>query len=177
MITREAVRDARPEDAPAIARVEVETWRAAYADLLPGRMLASMSVPATQAHWLRRIGLGGHGALFATLVAEHDGEVIGFASGGGRRASNMARLDMLYVLPEAQGGGAGSALLAGFAARATEAGITAMWCEVLAKNVDARRFYRSQGGVDLGPTWRFMGPKLVMLVSYGWSLPLRPSLR
>ena len=34
-----SVRPARVEDAPEIARVQVETWRTAYADLLPETVL------------------------------------------------------------------------------------------------------------------------------------------
>ena len=39
-----SVRPARPADAEAIARVYVETWRAAYVGLLPDRVLLDLSL-------------------------------------------------------------------------------------------------------------------------------------
>ena len=39
----DVVRPARLEDARAIARIEVETWRSTYAGMLPDRVLLNMS--------------------------------------------------------------------------------------------------------------------------------------
>ncbi len=167
------VRDATALDAEAIARVEVETWRASYEGILPARVLAAMSVTSAQGRWLRVIGLPRRGAVGITLVVERDGVVIGFASGSVRTGPTppMARLDMLYVTPEAQRLGAGRALLVGFATRATTAGAASMWLDVLAKNTAGRRFYRALGAIELARTWTFWGTKPIVEVSYGWSLP------
>ena len=175
MIARETdtVRVATPLDAEAMARVEVATWRASYAGILPALHLGSMSVPRAQARWLRTIGMARSDALAITLVAERGGEVIGFASGGARLGPTprMARLDMLYVLPAAQRVGAGRSLLCAFALRAVDAGVSSMWLDVLANNDPGRRFYRAMGGIELARTWRFWGTKPLVEVSYGWSLP------
>ena len=45
------VRQAYPSDAPSIARIHVETWRATYAGLLPDRVLAGMREQTHQASW------------------------------------------------------------------------------------------------------------------------------
>ncbi len=45
------IRRADADDAAAIARVYVETWRSAYPGMLPDRVLIGMSVARQQAAW------------------------------------------------------------------------------------------------------------------------------
>ena len=45
------IRSARPDDADAIARVHVETWRDAYAGILPDRVLVNMSISRKKGGW------------------------------------------------------------------------------------------------------------------------------
>ena len=167
------VRDATLEDAEAIAHVEVMTWQATYAGLLPTELLAGMSVARAHARWLRGIGMSSRpSSTYVVLVAEVAGSVVAIASGSAHRGSSrMARLDMLYVLPHFQGLGAGGALLAAFATRMSDAAVTALWVEVLAKNMPARGFYKRRGALELSRTWTFFGTKPVVVVAYGWSLP------
>ena len=42
-----------PGDARGIARVHVETWRSAYAGILPDRVIVQMSVDDKAAAWRR----------------------------------------------------------------------------------------------------------------------------
>lgn len=46
-----SVRPARPEDVAEIARIQVDTWRYAYRNLLPEPVLESLSVAAAQPAW------------------------------------------------------------------------------------------------------------------------------
>jgi GNAT superfamily N-acetyltransferase len=46
-----SVRPARAEDVTEIARVQVETWRIGYADVLPAQVLESLSTDAAVAAW------------------------------------------------------------------------------------------------------------------------------
>ncbi|HVL03469.1 MAG TPA: hypothetical protein VM386_03415 [Acidimicrobiales bacterium] len=45
------LRDATPADAPAIANVLVQSWRAAYRGLLPDDVLAKLSIPDREQIW------------------------------------------------------------------------------------------------------------------------------
>ena len=169
---RVEIREAIAVDASALAYVEVTTWQVSYAAMLPARTLASMSHAGARARWVRVLGTPMREAIGAVVVAEIDGAIIGFASGGARRGpARMARLDMLYVLPTCQRHGVGRALLRAFAQRMSDAGVTAMWLEVLARNTTGRRFYRAMGGAELSRTWRFIGTTPVVVVDFGWSLP------
>jgi GNAT superfamily N-acetyltransferase len=57
-------------------------------------------------------------------------------------------LELLVVLPEAQGRGLGSALLGWLAAQAASS--RNLWVAVSAFNADARRFYARHGFVEIG---------------------------
>ena len=45
------IREAHPGDAPSIAKVHVDTWWAAYRDILPAGFLASLSYQITTEGW------------------------------------------------------------------------------------------------------------------------------
>jgi ribosomal protein S18 acetylase RimI-like enzyme len=170
LLGKMTIRDATEADAGAMAQVEVATWGAAYAGILPPARLAAMSVPRAQARWLRVLGMRGRGTA---LVGTIEDEVVAFASGGSADAEGrrMARLDTLYVRPEHQRRGLGRALTREIATRMSEANITALWVDVLAKNAHGRRFYRALGAIELSRTWSFLGTTPIVVVAYGWSLP------
>jgi hypothetical protein len=48
------IRQARLEDVAAIADIEVETWRATYAGMLPDRVLVGMSERRQKGSWAAR---------------------------------------------------------------------------------------------------------------------------
>lgn len=50
-----SVRPARPDDAGEIARIQVETWRTAYADLLPQTVLDGLSPADAEPVWAAAI--------------------------------------------------------------------------------------------------------------------------
>ena len=107
------VRPATAEDADAIGRVQVETWRAAYRGLMPDEAIAGFDLEGRQRMW--REGLAREPRPgSATFVAELDGEVVGFASVGRSReedADNEGELYAIYLLPSCWDRGIGRALL------------------------------------------------------------------
>jgi ribosomal protein S18 acetylase RimI-like enzyme len=136
------VRRARLEDASAIAQVHAETWREAYEHVFGAERLAGVTVEARLAQW-ERILAAGQSDVF---VAAPDGVVVGFVStGDSRDADAEAELFAIYVLPDAWGTGAGSALMrAGIEAmRLRDSGDAVLW--VLDDNPRARRFYEREG--------------------------------
>ena len=137
------VRPARPEDADAIARVQVETWRATYAHAVPAESLAQVDVGARAEMW-RRFLAGDS----ATFVGEIDGEIRGFVNvGKSRDHPGMGELFSIYVLPRAWGSGLGTALIERGEEELRSRGFTSATLNVLADNPRARRFYERQGWV------------------------------
>ena len=139
------VREATASDARSIAIVQVESWRAAYADILPSSLLSELSVDARETAWRGWIADPGSGRRY--WIAEDDDRVVGYAAVGPCRDDDSAGLGeiyALYALPSVWGTGVGRALLR----RATEAlGDTfrgvALW--VLEQNERARGFYERAG--------------------------------
>src|SRR5262249_61423242 len=92
------VRTATVEDAPAIARIHVDTWRSAYRGLMPDAIIESRSYQRRLDRWsetLRRAD-GDSEGVFVALA--DDGRIAGFASGGPARDADLGYAGELYTL-------------------------------------------------------------------------------
>ena len=169
MVAREAVvRAARPADAAAIARVQVDTWRTQYRGLVPDAFLAGLSYEQGTQRWAQRLA-DPHSAQFV-YVAE-DGEVVGFASGGPGRDADpeyAGELYAIYILAARQGRGIGRRLVQAVAERLAQAGIHSMLVWVLAAN-PSRRFYEALGGQAVRQRPIEFGGLTHDEVGYGWT--------
>ncbi|WP_437736369.1 N-acetyltransferase family protein [Sorangium sp. So ce1335] len=148
-ITRAVIRRAAPEDAGAIARVEVDSWRAAYLGLVPASDLNALSTQARAASWRRILShAAATGTRAWTLHAED--AVLGFASAGPTRdedddPTEVGELYTIYLLPAAWGRGLGAALLDTAQADLARRRHRVMTIWVLEGNTRARRFYELSG--------------------------------
>jgi len=141
-----SVRDAQPADLPAIVGLIREL--AEYEHLLH---LVQATPEALAPH------LFGPAAGTAALVAEHDGQVVGFALYFSNFSTFLCRpglyLEDLYVQPAHRGTGLGKALLVSLARRAVARGCGRFEWSVLDWNLPAQRFYESLGATVM-PDWR-----------------------
>lgn len=110
-----SVRPARPADAERVARVQLDTWRTAYADLLPA---GSLDLPEEQvaAMWLHAIEAP-TSPRHRVLVALERDELVGFAAStpaddDDLDAATTVELTVLLVVPRWGRRGHGSRLLA-----------------------------------------------------------------
>jgi ribosomal protein S18 acetylase RimI-like enzyme len=104
------IRPARPEDAPALARVNLEGWRETYSGILSPELIATFSEEQLLEKWER----GLESDLAGTVVADVDGEVRGYAAAGipfMREKPRDLQLYMIYQLASQHGSGSGKALL------------------------------------------------------------------
>jgi ribosomal protein S18 acetylase RimI-like enzyme len=165
-----SVRAAGPADAAAIARVHVETWRAAYRGIVADEYLDALSVAVRQERWAAILSAPETDCCnFVALV--EGGEVAGFASGGPQRGDvegYAGELYAVYVVPAAQGRGLGRMLTAAVAAALRARGMDSMLVRVLALN-PARRFYERLGGRPGGESETKIGDRTLRSVAYGWS--------
>ena len=165
------IRSATAEDAAALARIYVETWRDTYAGILPDAMLQGMSDVRHAAAW--RHELAADGDAGSTLVAEDQRHgLVGLATVGRARHSSRAFVDggeiyRLYVEPASQGQGFGKALLATSFDWLGRRGHAAAIVWVVARN-PSRFFYEAQGGKRLGTRTEKLGATPVDEVAYGW---------
>ena len=140
------IRDAAPADARAIASVHIDTWRSTYRGHFPDALLDGLDLERWAAQRERRLREAA--ADEVNLVAERDGEVIGFAMAGPARATDpgMGEVYAIYVRDGAQRSGAGTALLAEAARRLDALGLRGLLIWVLRENAKGRAFYERMGG-------------------------------
>lgn len=158
------IRRAADGDAAAIARVHVQSWREAYRGIIPDDYLARLSAAQHERQWRRSFAGGGW-----AFVAELEGELVGFASGGlsrGRREVT-GELFVLYVLEKAQRRGVGRALFDACHYELARRGHQGMIVWVLAEN-PARAFYERLGGQSVGESRITIGGQQLREVAYLW---------
>lgn len=161
------VRQARLEDAPAIARIEIETWRAAYAGMLPDRVLVGMSERRQTASWASFLR---HRPEDVWVAQTAKGSVLGFGNCGAQRDSAIdyaGEVYTLYVLPDAQGEGLGRRLVLALFRRLIESGRGSGLVWVVRAN-PARFFYERLGGRQVMHRPILVGGESVEAIAYGW---------
>ena len=160
------IRAARRGDTKAIGRIQVETWRDAYAGLLPDKVLLRMSADIEGGRWVRVI------EREESVVVAEDSKagVVGFGSGGPSRVRTLpydGEVYTLYVAPGYQGMGTGRRLLRALFAELGRVGHTSALIWVLKAN-QSRFFYEAMGGRDVADrTERLWGAALDES-AYGW---------
>ena len=164
------IRAARPEDAPSIARVHINSWRTTYAGVVPADHLSGLSYPKGATYWEGILTKAP--ATTATFVAETpEAGVVGFVRGGPERDGHQgypAEIYAIYLLEGFQRRGLGRLLIAALTRRFAEDGLGSMLVWVLEDHPAARSFYVSLGGEELGRKTITIGGRDLTEVSYGW---------
>jgi len=143
------VRRATVADAPAMGRLHVRAWQAAYRGHMPDDYLDGLRASERAAGWER--ALGRDRPRSAVLVAELDGEVVGFAAlGPAEDPEGAGELYAINVDPDHWGTGAGPTLLEAVQGELARLGFaeTVLW--VLPANARARHFYERAGWASDG---------------------------
>jgi GNAT superfamily N-acetyltransferase len=134
------VRDAGSDDVEAIAGVHVRGWQQAYAHIFEEEDLSRLSVERRQESAREALGSS------VALVAERDGEVLGFAfAGPSRDTEGVAELYSIYVDPDAWGTRLGRELIVEVERQLREQGFEEAELWVLEDNPRGRRFYEAAG--------------------------------
>ena len=166
----QAIRAARVEDALAIARVQVDTWRTTYPGIVPDAVLASLSVEQRAAVWAQI--LASPATEQVTYVAEASlGQVVGFANAGPNRDPDPAyagELRAIYLLADHQHHGLGRRLIRTAAQRLKQMDLRSLLVWVLARN-PARGFYEALGGRVIQERQLEEHGVILDEVAYGWA--------
>jgi ribosomal protein S18 acetylase RimI-like enzyme len=152
------VRPAEPPDAEAVVRIRTRAWQTAYAGIMPAAVLAALDGEAPErVRRAREAWSSPQPSPFRTLVAG-DPKVRGFATCGPYRLDDgtgavdpaAGEVLLIYVDPDHQGRGAGTALMDAAVAGLREDGCGEVRLWVLEENAPARRFYHRYGFVADG---------------------------
>jgi len=141
------IRRAGVDDAVAIARVRVESWRTTYRGIIPQSYLDGMSIETSATLWDKTLSAGSERSQ--VFVAEDADGVLGFAAGlllPEPKLGFDSELAAVYLRPAYQRNGLGAKLVGVTAAALLAHGATAMIAWVIAANKPARAFYDGLGG-------------------------------
>ena len=165
------IRAAQLNDAAAIARVHVDSWRAAYRDILPASFLAELSYAAREQRW-REWWTQADPQRWLFVAEDDAGRIIGFAGGGPERDAIPGyggEVYAIYLAPETFRRGIGRRLMAVGAGKLIDQGFGAGLVWALEDNRAARAFYEALGGQLMGAKPVTIGGSTLTEVAYGWS--------
>lgn len=165
------VREARLEDAAAIARVHVDTWHGTYHNILPKDYLAQLSYQKREERWRQILATASEDNYFVYVAENEIGEIVAFADGGKERTGNefyQSELYAIYVLKAYQHQGIGRCLFQTAVKKLNELGFLSMLVWVLADN-PARKFYETLSGQQEYTKQIEIGGSLFTAIAYGWT--------
>jgi GNAT superfamily N-acetyltransferase len=154
------VRPAEPTDATEIARIQLDTWRAAYADLLPAEVLAGLDADEAALTWRQTVEQG----PAQVFVAVEGGWLVGLCAAGlapedetagadgepAKDAATVALVSTLLVEPRWGRRGHGGRLLAEAGRAMLAAGSTRGIAWVPETDKASLAFYQRAGWVADG---------------------------
>jgi ribosomal protein S18 acetylase RimI-like enzyme len=129
------LRQSVPEDAEAIAIVQIRGAQIGFADFRPAEVMATLDPADRVPLWRERL----------PLVAEVDDRIVGLAHFGPNDDEPVGEIYRFFVAPECWGTGVGQALMRGALEQLQVAGFDEALLWVHADNQRARRFYEAGG--------------------------------
>lgn len=163
------VRRGRASDAKALADVFRESWRSAYAGIIPHHHLEAMIARRGAKWWTSAVR-----SRESLLVLSLAREVVGYATAGlsrtrGRIGKAEGEIYEIYVTPNHQGVGLGEHLFEGsrhLLELRGHAGLI-IWC--LADNHGAIDFYWRRGGRPVAETTENIGGSKLRKIAFEWN--------
>ena len=161
------IRKALAADAPAIARIHVDSWRTTYRDIVPEEHLAKLSCEKREELWNRLIT----DPRQFTFVAEAGGRIVGFASGGRNRGGEADYLGELYSsISSKPSNSEGWDAVSPLASQGNSRRGASLPCSPgSCRENPASEFYRKLGGKLVASKLTIIGSKTFEEVAYGWS--------
>ena len=140
------IRLAAPADAPAIARIHVESWKVAYRGIMPDDVIARADLAYRTRFWTERLA----SRDWPVFLTEEGGESVAFCQAiatpdPGDDPRSVGHITSIHVLPRLRGKGHGRALLDHAFAEFRRRGMRDVTLWVLEGNTAARRFYEKVG--------------------------------
>lgn len=163
------IRRATAEDTAGLARLQVDSYRTAYAGLLPEAYLAGFSYEDQEQDWRDWPTMYPADVLY--VAVDEEGKVAGYALGR-PVPTGLARYDCELVALHVRGlvrrQGLGRKLVAAVAGQLKQEGCTALMLWVLEGN-PSRAFYERLGGCPAGRQNVTLDEGVTAVeVAYGW---------
>lgn len=160
------IKKADYKDALGVAKVQVESWKTTYKNIVPDEYLEQMTYKNRREKWEDII------SKQTVFVAKNNkGEIIGFSNAGKERTGKFSdyegELYAIYILNEYQGKGIGKLLLKSVFEYLKENKVFSMMVWVLENN-KSRLFYEHYGAKIIDRTVIEINGKSLKELAYGW---------
>jgi L-amino acid N-acyltransferase YncA len=154
-------------DARGIAKVQVDSWKTTYRDIVPEDYLIRMDYKSREQKWKDIISNGG-----TVFVAENSaGQIVGFSSCGPQRDNKYSQyrgeLYAIYILKDYQRRGLGKLLVTPLIDEFLQQGIFTMTVIVLKDN-NFRLFYEALGAKKIDTIDTEISGRRLSEFVYGW---------
>ncbi len=160
------IRNASLEDAAAVAKVQVDSWRTTFKGIVPEDYLEGLLYDKREPIWKRAVM---ENNLY--IAEDENGEVIGFSVGGRERTGNyetyLGEVYSIFIVKEHQGTGIGRLLVKSVVEDLKKKKLDSMLIWVIEEN-PACRFYEALGGKKIDTREIEIGGKKLSEVAYGW---------
>ena len=135
------------DDLTGVAGVLIDSWRAAYRDIVPAELLTSQTVEGRRAHLERKLreGIARRTMLVAYDRSEAVGTIWVGPEQGADRDTLVGEVYAIYVVEREWHAGVGKALMERGIAELRNNGFTSAVLWVLHNNEMAQRFYERNG--------------------------------
>ena len=166
MVNSMVIRPSQKDDVNSMSRVYVQTWQETYLGVVPYGYLYAMSAPELEQGFFS----DQQSKRVISYVAEIDGRVVGFISGGYERQGDSVydgEIYALYVRKNYQRQGVGTKLVSALEAQLNHFGIYSMLVWVLEEN-PYRRFYEKLNGMYLRNRRLPFAGEVIDVAAYGW---------
>ena len=160
------IRHATGDDAPALAAVREEAWRATYQGLIPHITLQQMIASHTPGWWEKLLRMGA-----SVLLLDFDGQTQGYATYGRARRSPAGcegEIYELYLMPVYQGAGLGRRLFDTARRELARRNLHGLVVWSLRDNEHACAFYEALGGQPGGSAIERLGGARLERIAYLW---------
>lgn len=169
-MNRVIIRNVELKDLRFVSEIAVRGWQTAYRGIIEDEFLDNLSI---EENYLKRLKDYKENGF---IVAEQDGEVVGFCRYKMGKNYQVEYPDVdcelcaLYVKTEEKRNGIGKALVNYAKNEFKKANLNKMiiWC--LKENYPSRKFYEKIGGIYCGETTRIIGNKEYSEVGYVYDL-------
>ena len=165
------IREAKLEDAEAIAQVHFDCWQTTYQGLLPREYIEKRTYEKRLNNWQQRLNINNKEKPdYFTYIAEVAGKIIGFIDGGSIRGDSTiytGEIYALYILEAYQRRGIGKSLVRVMASKLLGLSFTSAMVWVLEGN-PAVNFYQSLSGQVVERKTIKIGDDEFSEIAYGW---------
>jgi len=161
-------RKANAADAPAVARVHVESWHKSFAGIVPKEFLDNLTIEKREQAFRQRFDEANY-KMFVAETAKNG--IVGFADFGKARESDFgfeAELYAIYLLREFQGKKIGENLFRLCQQEMISDRINSMYLMAL-KVSPYKSFYEKMGGQIAGTGNHFLALVEYETIIYGWN--------